>query len=212
MPGASEAPFDLRADLFDEAVVLHAGRAGVDAGHAAEACVPVAHDLRVHADLAARREVHEQDAAARGIHLLAPEQVGRTRGKAETAMDAVGDQRRIRGVMIVEGDGRRVRAWVAQDSRRTGAHARPRQMPPTWRPGLRVRAGSSCRFTERIRSSATSSSTSPDDDRVAASDHQAAAGGAHGRGGTVVERLRREAHLAGAEQGTQRERVACSRH
>ena len=69
-----------------------------------EACVPVAHDFRVHADLAARREVHEQDATARGIHLLAPEQIGRTRRQAETAVHAVGDQRRIGRVMIVEGE------------------------------------------------------------------------------------------------------------
>ena len=120
---AGKAPFDLRANLLDQTVVLHAGGTRIDACHAAEACIPVAHHLLVHADLSARREVHEQDAPARRIHLLAPEQIGRTRGKAETAMHAVGDQSRIGRMVIVEREGRRTRACVARHARRTCGHA-----------------------------------------------------------------------------------------
>ena len=121
-PRAREAPLHLRADLLDETVVLHAGWAGIDTRHAAQTRVPVAHHLRGHPDLATGREIHEQDATARGIHLLAPEQIGRTGGQAETAVDAVGDQRRVRGVMVVEGHCRCVAAWMSLDARRSGAH------------------------------------------------------------------------------------------
>ena len=95
-------------------------------------------DLRVHTDLAALREVHEQDAAARGIHLLAPEQIGRTRGKAETAVHAVADQRRVRAVVVVERDGRRAVARVTGRRVRSGAE-RPLRCHPSCRPGLSVR-------------------------------------------------------------------------
>ena len=121
-PGASEAPFDLRTDLLDQAVVLHARGTCIDACHAAKACVPVANHLLVHAHLAARREVHEQDAPARRVHLLTPEKVGRTCGKAETTMHAVRDQRRIGRVVIVERDGRGTSARVAGYSGRTCGH------------------------------------------------------------------------------------------
>ena len=130
VPGASEAPLDLRADLFDEAVVLHAGRAGIDARHAAQTRVPVAHHLPIHADLAAGGEIHQQDPATGRIHLLTPEEIGRARGKAESAVDAVGDERGIRRVVIVEsgrGSLRRARGPALAADR---SSPRPRQMPP----------------------------------------------------------------------------------
>src|ERR1035437_4848848 len=96
-PGAAEPAFDLRADLLDKTVVLHPRRARIDAGHAAEARVPVAHHLTVHADLAASSEIHQQDPSPGGIHLLAPEQIGRTGGEAEATVDAVRGPGRVRG-------------------------------------------------------------------------------------------------------------------
>ena len=130
-PSASEAPLDLRTDLLDEAVVLHSGRARIDARHAAETRIPVAHHLGVHADLATRREIHEQDATTRRIHLLAPEQVGRARGEAESAMDAVRDQRRIRRMVVVKGPGRRIRRAGAPGLEVGRSSPPPPQMPPT---------------------------------------------------------------------------------
>ena len=74
--------------------------------HASQCCTASC----IHAHLATRCEVHEQDATARGIHLLAPEQIGRARGEAEPAMDAIRDQRRIGSVVIIERARRRVTA------------------------------------------------------------------------------------------------------
>ena len=104
-PATSETPFNLRANLLDQAVVLHTRGTGVDACHAAEARVPVTHDLRLHTDLAARCQIHEQDATTRGVHLLTPEQIRGACGEAEPAVHAIGDQCRIGCVVVVEGDG-----------------------------------------------------------------------------------------------------------
>src|SRR5262249_43223959 len=79
---------DLGARLLDERVVLHAGRAGGHAGHAAQAAVEVADDRRVEARLRVGELLHEVDPAARRVHLLAPRDVGRAGRQAEAAVDA----------------------------------------------------------------------------------------------------------------------------
>jgi len=100
---ARVAPVDLRPRRLDQLLVLHAGRAGGDAGHAAEALVDVVHEGVGHADLALGGQLHQRDAAARRIHLLAPQKVRRAGGEAEAAVHAIGDQLRIGRMMRVEG-------------------------------------------------------------------------------------------------------------
>ena len=78
------------ACALDQAVVAHARRARGDACHAAEAAVEVLGDRRVQRDGAVEARVHQVDAPARGVHLLAPEHVGRAGRQAEAAVDAVG--------------------------------------------------------------------------------------------------------------------------
>jgi hypothetical protein len=85
---ATVPPLDLRTGRLDEPVVLHPGRAGRDAGHAAEAGVEVAHH-GVGERLAVEARLHEVDPTARAVHLLAPERVGRAGRQAEAAVHAV---------------------------------------------------------------------------------------------------------------------------
>src|SRR5918998_4032384 len=92
---------DLLARGLDELVVLHAGWAGRNAGHAPEAEVPVADHLVVHR-LLVEALVHEVDAPARGVHLLAEEHVRRARRQAEPAVDAVVYEVLLRRVVGVE--------------------------------------------------------------------------------------------------------------
>jgi hypothetical protein len=101
-PRPRVAALDLLAGGLDQLVVLHAGRAGGDAGHAAKALVEVADHLVVHG-LALQPDLHQVDAATRRVHLLAPQQVGRAGRQAEAAVDAVVDQLLLRRVVQVEG-------------------------------------------------------------------------------------------------------------
>ncbi len=96
------APFDLGAGLLDEGVVLHPGRAGGHARHAAQAGVPVRHHRVAHR-LPVQALLHQVDPAARGVHLLAPQHVGRAGRQAEAAVHAVADQRGVRWMVLVEG-------------------------------------------------------------------------------------------------------------
>ena len=61
------------------------------------------------ADLALLREVHQVDPPARGVHLLAPQLVGRAGWQAEAAVHAVVEQLALRAVVVVEGAGPRLR-------------------------------------------------------------------------------------------------------
>ena len=101
-PSALIAALDLAARRLDERRILHAGRTGGDARHAAETRVEVAHERRRHLGAAVEPALHQIDASARRIHLLAPQHVGRTRRQAEAAVHARVDQRWIRRVDAVE--------------------------------------------------------------------------------------------------------------
>ena len=73
---------------LDELVVLHAGRAGGHARHAAQAAVEVLGRRRGQRG-AIQDLVHQVDPAARGVHLLGPQLVGGTGRQAEPAVHAV---------------------------------------------------------------------------------------------------------------------------
>ena len=62
-------------------------------------------EVLVEGGFALRSFGHHIDAAAGRVHLFAPENVGRTGGKAEAAVDAVGEEFFRRGMMWVEGSG-----------------------------------------------------------------------------------------------------------
>ena len=99
---APPVALELGARVLDQLVVLDAGRAGGHAGHAAEAVVDVL-DQRSR-ELAALLEArpHQHDPTARGVHLLAPQRVGRAGGQAEAAVHAVVDQLGLRRPDVVE--------------------------------------------------------------------------------------------------------------
>ena len=73
---------------LDELVVLHAGRAGGHARHAAQAAVEVLGRRRGQPG-AVQDLAHQVDPAARGVHLLGPQLVGGTGRQAEPAVHAV---------------------------------------------------------------------------------------------------------------------------
>ncbi len=84
-----EIAFDLSACGFDKLSVIHAGRAGGHASHAAEAGVEVADPLGSHLCGAFGGELHQIDAPARRIHFLPPQNVGRAHGQAKAAVHAL---------------------------------------------------------------------------------------------------------------------------
>src|SRR5216683_3460081 len=151
-----------RPGCLDQLVVPDPGGAGRDAGHAAQAAVQVQGGRR--AGLRAVEQLANQvDPPARGIHLLAPELVGRAGGEAEPAVHAVADDlAQLAGRIQPARSGRRgirrpggrwamrlglpVAVWSAGMA---GAH----QIPPANRPGAIVRAGSNRFLTARIRAS-----------------------------------------------------------
>ena len=90
---ALEVALELRARVLDQLVVLHPGRAGGHARHAAEAAVEVRHERR--RDLVVPL-LHQHDPPARRVHLLAPEHVRRAGRQAEAAVHAVADQVELR--------------------------------------------------------------------------------------------------------------------
>src|SRR5918998_6399594 len=92
---------DLLARGLDELVVLHAGWAGGNAGHAPEAQVPVAHHLVVHR-LLVEALVHQVDAPARGVHLFTEQHVSRARRQAEATMHALVYEGLVRRMVVVE--------------------------------------------------------------------------------------------------------------
>ena len=90
------AVLDHLSRLLDQPVVLHAGRARGDAGHAPEAAVEVLDDGVRQLDRAFGKALHQPDPPARRVHLLLPERpVGRAGRQAEAAVDAVVDQGRV---------------------------------------------------------------------------------------------------------------------
>ena len=103
------------------------------------------------------------DASARRVHLLAPEDVGGAGGKAEAAVHALVHDGRFGCVVRVEGAGfggggdlcERGLCGEAGGFLRGGGFVRERhQMPPTKRPGLRMRAGSNSCLMARMSSMA----------------------------------------------------------
>ena len=78
---------DLSPRVLDQLVVLHAGRAGGDAGHAPEAAVDVRDELGRHLGCRPRaRRLHQHDPAARRVHLLVPQarRWGRSPGRSRS--------------------------------------------------------------------------------------------------------------------------------
>ena len=118
-------------------------------------------DHRVAHRLALEALLHQVDPAARGVHLLAPQHVGRAGRQAEPAVHAVADQRRVRRVVLVEGAAGR-RACRGRRCCPVSPSVPPvscsvvsvTQMPPTNRPGASRWSGSNWSLTRRIRSSA----------------------------------------------------------
>ena len=103
---AADVALELRAHGLQQLVVLHAGRARRHAGHAAQAPVDVLVQRPLEPDLALLREVDQVDPPARGVHLLAPQLIGRAGREAEAAVHAVVEQLALRA-----GGGRR-RRWA----------------------------------------------------------------------------------------------------
>src|ERR687889_99002 len=95
------AALDLLARGLDELVVLHAGRAGRNAGHAPQAQIPVADHLVVHR-LLVEALVHQVDAPARGVHLFPEQHVSRARRQAEAAMHALVYEVLVRRMVVIE--------------------------------------------------------------------------------------------------------------
>src|SRR6266699_2984984 len=93
---------ELGASGLDQFIVLHAGRTGRHAGHAAQALVDVCGERPVDANLPLRGHLHQLDAAARRVHLLAPQQISWACCQAEATMDTVGNQFGIWRVMLIE--------------------------------------------------------------------------------------------------------------
>ena len=89
---------DLRPCVLQQLVVLDARRTGGHAGHAAQTVVEVLHERARHLLVTL---LHQHDAPARGVHLLAPQHVGRAGGKAEAAVHAVVDQLELRCARVV---------------------------------------------------------------------------------------------------------------
>src|SRR4051794_8408010 len=120
-PAARLAALELRARALDQLVVLHPGRAGGHAGHAAQAAVEVRDHLG--RDLLALlvADPHEQDPPPRRVHLVLEHRVARARGQAEAAVHAVADEVQRRRMELVPGG---------------------RHIPPTKVPGRKIRAGS----------------------------------------------------------------------
>ena len=71
----------------------HAGTHAMQPRHRSKCSTTVS----VSGDRAVDEAAHQVDAAARRVHLLVPERVGRARGQAEAAVDAVGDQLGLHG-------------------------------------------------------------------------------------------------------------------
>src|SRR3954471_2048607 len=120
---------ELRPRALDQLVVLHAGRTGGHAGHAAQAAVEVRDHLG--RDLLALlvADPHQQDAPARRVHLVLEDGVARARGQAEAAVHAVADQVQRRWMDLIPGS---------------------RHIPPTNVPGRKMRAGSKRAFSRSI--------------------------------------------------------------
>jgi hypothetical protein len=78
----------LRANGFDEVVILDAGGAGGLAGAADEAAVEVFEDLVADADTAIDGAFHQVDAAARGVGFIEGFDIGGAGRETEAAMDA----------------------------------------------------------------------------------------------------------------------------
>ncbi len=114
---------DLLARELDQPVVLHAGRAGRKAGHAAEAAVEVLGDRRVQLDRPLERPLHQPDAAARRVHLLVPELPGGARRQAEAAVHAVVDQARVHQQRMPSGSKEARTRWASGDHGRGAASA-----------------------------------------------------------------------------------------
>ena len=104
-PVSGAAPvvaLQLRADRFDQLVVLHAGWARRHTSHAPQARVEVLDIGVVERDRAFLAELHQVDASARGVHLLAPQRIRRAGGQAEAAVHTVGYPFIGRRVVCVE--------------------------------------------------------------------------------------------------------------
>jgi hypothetical protein len=103
------AALDLRPSRLYELIVLYTRRAGGHAGHAPQAQVEVP-DHRVVHRLFVEALVHEVDAPARGVHLLAEENVRRAGRQTEATVNAVVDETLVWRAMVVEGRERHVPA------------------------------------------------------------------------------------------------------
>src|SRR6185369_12786753 len=115
-PPARRLTLQLRPDLLQQMVVLHAGRAGRHARHAAQAGVEVLPQLR-------RRDrpwfvagPHQHDPAPRRVHLGAEDGVRGTGGQTESTVDAVLDELGVGRVVRVPRRGDRQRVHVHQAS------------------------------------------------------------------------------------------------
>jgi hypothetical protein len=93
---------ELRADGLDQGAVSHAGRAGWNACHAAEARIEMLEVRLREGGPAFEPHPGEINPAARRIHLLAPQHVGWTRRQAEPTVHAVIDELARRGMVLVE--------------------------------------------------------------------------------------------------------------
>lgn len=81
--------FNLRASSFEEFAIVDAGRAGGHAGHAAETGVEVLDPGGRDLGGAFSSGFDEVNAAAGRVHFFVPEDVGRTGGEAEAAVNAL---------------------------------------------------------------------------------------------------------------------------
>ena len=88
VPGPGIGGLDIGAGMIDQMHVMHAGRTGGHAGQAREAAVDMLDHLRRGGLPALQHVLHQVDAPARGIELVAEQQIGRAGGRAEAAMDA----------------------------------------------------------------------------------------------------------------------------
>ncbi len=143
VPGPPVGLLDIGPGVIDEVHVVHPRRAGRHAGEAGEAAVDVLDDLGRRRLAALEHVLDQVDAPARGIELVAQEQVGRAGRGAESAMHA-GAQDRLRrghrriaqllggevGLHLLSPSARHARPWAGHPRLRRGSRGWPGEARP----------------------------------------------------------------------------------
>ncbi len=142
---------DLRPSRFDELAVVNSRGAGGHTRHAAQAFVEMPDPFRVHGGSAFAGHLHQVNAPARGVHFLSPEHIRRAGGETKSAVHALVDNLGGGRMVLVK----RTCTGELFEIHQLGGDIGRHQIPPTNRPGFRMRLGSNCCFTADISACAS---------------------------------------------------------